>query len=58
MTLPFKYVKHSPTEGAEKNTISGGHGQSSNQKVKPDTLKLSVSNLNNAEKAVFCFVQQ
>lgn len=42
----------------KKNTISGGQAQRSSQKVKPDTLKRSVSNLNNAEKAIFCFVQQ
>lgn len=42
----------------KNNTISGGQARRSSQKVKPDTLKLSVSNLNNAEKAFFCFVQQ
>lgn len=43
-----------------KNTHpdSQGQGHKPQQKVKTDTLRLSVSDLNAAEKAVYCFVQK
>lgn len=43
-----------------KNTHPDSQGQvhKPQQKVKTDTLRLSVSDLNAAEKAVFCFVQK